>query len=268
MNIHHRANNEDMTRHHLPLIALLYLSSSIVTANTISLKADIWYPFNGTPDAKKPGYMVEIAKQAWGESGYTVNYQLMDWDETLEQTASGKVDCAVGVAKKEAPNFIYPTEPLGMDDTAFYTLMNDEKWVYQSVNSLKNKRIGIVEDYSYDNGEIDTYILQHKASDPNIHVAKGDNPLANLIQLILDKKIDIILASPPVFRAKARRMGLDTLFKEAARLNNPFPVYIACSPKNKKSKEYTELLNNKVIEMRNNGQLKKLLSYYGIRDWK
>lgn len=248
----------------IPLAATLL--SSAIHADTITLRADVWHPFNGEPDASRPGYMIEIAKQAFESAGHKLDYQLMDWDETLEHVAAGKIDCAVGIGKEEAPDFIYPDTPLGVDDTGFYTLIDNKDWNYRGAESLRKVRIGVVEDYSYDGGSIDQYIQTAGKTD-KIFVAGGDNPLEDLINKLIKKDIDVVLESPAVFRYKAKKMGFHIMFEEKHRLNDPTPIYIACSPKNKNSKQYTKLLSKTVTELRKNGGLKKILSRYGVKDW-
>ena len=38
--------------------------TTAATAETVTLRADVWCPFNCEPDAASPGYMIEIAKAA------------------------------------------------------------------------------------------------------------------------------------------------------------------------------------------------------------
>ena len=48
---------------HRVWLVLLFLSCPVVSlADTVTLRADEWYPYNGDPDAERPGYMIELAQ--------------------------------------------------------------------------------------------------------------------------------------------------------------------------------------------------------------
>ena len=77
------------------IVALLF-TSHLLFADTIRLRADYWYPFNGEPQDKNPGHMIEIAKTAWEQAGYHLDYQLMPWEESITKARAGEADCIVG----------------------------------------------------------------------------------------------------------------------------------------------------------------------------
>ncbi|NRB36996.1 MAG: transporter substrate-binding domain-containing protein [Pseudomonadales bacterium] len=198
-------------------------------ADTISLRADSWYPFNASPESKKPGYMIEIASMAWQEAGHKVDYQLMDWDKSLAQVNSGETDCIVGVLKSEAPDLIFPKLDMGSSDIAFFAKFLKYNWKFNGVQSFESMRIGVVEDYSYST-EIDQYVRKH-ADTNKVVIAKGEQPLSDLIHLLEAEKIDLVLENPAVFKAQARKMQSSLRYERLDMLGDAESLYIACSGK-------------------------------------
>ena len=243
------------------------LAAFATQADTVTLRSDYWFPYNGDPEnPRRPGYTIEIIRMALEEGGHKLDYQTLSWDESIEKVRSGKFDCVVGAYKSDAPDLIFTEEPLGTDTTAFYSLTGeDNSWKYEGTASLANKRIGITESYSYGD-ELDAYF---KSSEGKKHVQEvgGDEPLDKLIQLLLDKKIDLVVESPTVFRARIRQLGMKFFFNESILPNKQEPLYFACSPNKESSRTYTQLISKKIRELRKSGELGTLLSKYGLKDW-
>ncbi len=90
------------------------------SARTITLVADSWPPFNGTPGAEPEGYMVDIARRVFAAAGYTVSYRLLPWKRAVEMTRAGTYDGVFGASRTDADGFIFPDEELGRNKLAFY----------------------------------------------------------------------------------------------------------------------------------------------------
>lgn len=100
--------------------ALVALSTTAMANQTISIRADNWYPMNGNPESNLPGYMIELARAIFKQHGYEVNYETMPWKRALSTVKTGKHDCVVGAYKEDAPGFVFPTESWGMDQADFF----------------------------------------------------------------------------------------------------------------------------------------------------
>lgn len=247
------------------VFTLLASSAALSCAETITMRADSWYPFNGEPGAKKLGYMIEVAQKAFEGAGHKLDYQLMDWDESVVQVQQGKIACIPGILKSEAPDLIYPELRLGSSDIGFFAKSFKLDWKYDGVDSFKGLTIGVVEDYSYDTN-IDAYIKQFSNS-KQVFVASGEEPLATLITKLEQGEIDLVLENASVFIAQSRKMKGRLKFEQVDALGDAEDLFIACSANNDKSKLYVKLLDKTLAEMRSSGELKKLLKKYGLKDW-
>jgi polar amino acid transport system substrate-binding protein len=247
------------------LIFALSLLSITSQALTITLRADEWSPFNGEPASERPGYLIELATRILAKAGHKVDYQLMPWERAIADVRAGKFDCIVGAYKEDAPDFIFPSVPLGRDQQGFFRA-DGKDWKFDTV-ALKKERLAVIGGYSYDDGgALDTYI-KHNERSTNIHVSKGDAPLARNIRMLVAGRVDVTASSIPVMRSKLDELGLGDKVQQVDSLGDPYDVYIACAPGKILSKTYVELLGKGVQEMRASGELATILRKYGLDDW-
>jgi polar amino acid transport system substrate-binding protein len=243
---------------------LCVLLPAAALADNVSLRADEWYPYNGTPGSARPGYMIELAQQALAKGGHQVSYALMPWERALEAVRKGEYDCVVGAAKSDAPDFVYPEEPMGRDQTVFY-VKKGTAWRYAGIPSLASVKLAVIAGYSYDE-ELDRYI-EENAGKPALQVISGDNALDQNVKKLKAGRVDVVAESQAVFSAKVADMGLKGEFDLAGTQGEPDEVYVACSPARPASRDYARLLTEGVRAMRASGELSTLLEKYGVDPW-
>ena len=189
-------------------------------AQTISIRADYWYPMNGDPTSEKPGYMIELAKAIFEPQGITVDYQLKPWSRSIQETRIGKSDCVVGAYKVSVPDFIFPKQHWGLDQTLFYTLANDDWRYLGDVRALDKRKMGVISDYSYGK-KLDEIFIKINAQS-----AKGDNALETNIKKILTGRIDTMIESHYVMANKLMEMQLsDKIISAGDKYHQNSKVY-------------------------------------------
>ena len=234
-------------------------------ADEITIRADIWYPHNGDPKSDSPGYMIDIAKEVFTAKGMTINYDAMPWERALAQTREGKVNCVVGAASSDAPDFIFPTESQGHNQNYFY-VKKGHPWRYTALASLETIKLGVIDGYSYDDA-IDKYIQDNKNT-ARIQSIGGATPLEQNVKKLLAGRIDALVESGPVLQSKLAQMRLEDQVETAGVAGAPAELFIACSPRQPKSAELTRSLSEGMIQLRSSGKLQAILAKYGLKDWK
>lgn len=250
----------------LLLAAGLWLAPMTALAGVITVRADEWCPYNCAPDAAKPGYMIEVLKLIYGKAGHSIDYQVLNWARSLEETRSGKVTAVVGAVVSDAEDLVYPKNAFGMSANGFCQ-RKGEKWSYDGAKSFNGKVLGVIRDYSYDDEEIDGYIEKHKKDEKKIQVASGENALELSLRKLAKGRVDLVIDDIAVLQGTVKELGLGAELS-CAPSGEPDPVYVAFSPKDPKAKEYAALFDKGIEELRRDGTLKKILAGYGLRDWK
>lgn len=234
-------------------------------AETITIRADNWFPMNGDPGAANPGYMIEIAQKIFATAGHKVDYKTMPWKRALEFVEKGKFDCVVGAYKEDAPNFVFPSKSWGYDQPAFF-VKKGNSWKYKGISSLDAIKLGVIGDYHFDD-EFDKYVADNKKK--NVQSLKTSNALDQNIKKILGGRIDATIESKVVMQAKLKELGKEGEVVEAGNLlSEPSPIYIACSPAKPLSKELIKIIDEQTPKLRASGELQKILDKYGLKDWK
>ena len=258
----------------LTLLLCIACSVECIRADTIRIEADSWCPYNCEPNSASPGYMIEVMDTIFREKGHTIRYANTLWSRALHRVRKGHTDAVVGVSKREASQLIFPEEELGFSITVFFT-RRDNPWEYAGTNSLKNIKIGIQKDYDY-GANIQAYIDKYKKTD-KVQVALDGMtlfPLQLNIKKLMKGEIDAIPEDKNVFLYTAQQMGYLNKVRYAGSEKSVYigpennNVYIAFSPENVKSKEYSNILTTGIRELRQNGKLKIILEKYGLSDWK
>ncbi len=246
------------------LISAAMLASPAL-ADVISLRADVWCPFNCEPDAERPGYIIEIAKAALEKAGHQVDYQALNWARAIVETREGKYVGIVGSAHSDAPDFVFPKNALGRTKNCFYT-KTDSKWEYKGLKSLDEVSLGVIKDYTY--GEpVDDYIKQHLKNQKRVDVVAGEIPLELNIRKVMKGRIGTFMEEDSVLRSHFFRKNEKMEGMKNVGCIKEDEIYVAFGPKNPKATQYAKIVSDHVQAMRKDGSLKKLLDQYGLVDW-
>jgi polar amino acid transport system substrate-binding protein len=260
-------------RNILPIMLTFFAFFSIAaakpaSAETITLAADSWCPYNCSPTSKPAGFMVDIAKKAFEKHGIDVEYKVVPWTQAIADSRKGIYNGIIGASVKDAPDFIFPANPQGWMNVGFY-VKKESAWHYDGVKSLREISLGVVQDYSYGD-EIDAYIKHYNLDPTFVQPMAGDNALEiNLSKLTRGKIGAVVEAKYVVNYYYSQHKKLEKP-EEAGALapSEANKLYIAFSPKDKVlAQKYADILSEEITKMRANGELKAILEVYGIADW-
>lgn len=247
-------------------LALLVLAGTSLAQQTVSFRADNWYPYNSDPSDAKPGYVVEILKAVFEKDGGKVDYMIIPWKRATIEADKGDINGIIGAFKSDTPDYVFPEEPIGIGENTMF-VKKGTAWTYSGVDSLKDKRLGIVNSYSYGD-KVDEYIKQNHAKLQAVDESSGDNASGQAIRKLEAGRIDVFVEGKTVFWAQVAKMGLSKDdFVEAGQASVPEPLYVAFSPKKTESKALAAKLTAGIRELRKSGELAKILAKYEVKDW-
>jgi polar amino acid transport system substrate-binding protein len=247
------------------LLLLIIIFTSTAASQTLTIAADEWYPMNGTPGANKPGYMIELANAIFSRHNITVQYSLLPWERAVEQTREGLYSCVVGAYHSDTPDFIFPKQHWGLDNPKFF-IKKEDNWRYTGdVNSLTDRKVGLITGYSYTEA-FDDYAK--KQDTIHIQFTRGNNALETNIKKLRIGRIDTLVESAHVMNAKLKNLGIPGALKEAGNISAPVKMYMACTPKHQSSQLFVDIIDNEMKNLETSGELKTILKRYGLTPWK
>ncbi len=236
-----------------------------VQADEVVFAADIWCPYNCTPDSDKPGYMVEIAARAFASAGHRFSYKTMPWARALADANSGKITGVFGASPEEAKDLLYPKQPLAQSRNVL-AVPAGSPFIWTSVKSLEPFALGIIQDYSY-GATLDAYIKAHLKNPNRIQVLSGDTPLLGNLRKLQAARIGATVDDVNVLTYTLAVENLTATIRLVDMADTPSPLFIGLSPKPAQAAAYAALLDSTVAALRASGELEAILARYGLKDW-
>ncbi len=256
-----------MKRLTLIAAAAVMLLPLAARAETITLVADPWCPYNCDPASGKLGYAVDIAKVIFEKAGHTVDYKVLPWTRALADTRAGKIDGAVGAGTTDKDGLILPKEEIAMSQNGAYVKASSA-WVYKDIKGLESVVTGVVLDYTYA-GAFGDYVTANTRNPKRIVASAGNNALEqNLRRMIAGRGIDVVVDDVAVVSYNTKELNLATEIKSAGTIGEADPIYIGFSAAKPTSQAYADLMDAGLAEMRKSGKLAEILGKYGLKDWK
>lgn len=214
---------------------------------------DTWPPYTigeiGTPVG---GIAAEITKAVFRRIGVEPRLELFPWKRVLKMAEIGKVDGIMLLMKtKERQAFLVYTDKLFTNIDRVFANNSSEKIVIQSIEDLKDYRIGYVFGYAYGD-RVDTLLFKlskktFKAYTPEENV---ENLVIKWVDFIIDTSpvVERILGDNPGWADKVHELDFDL---------KSYDYYIGISKKSKYATRIQEI--NKVIsDMKQDGTMDRL----------
>lgn len=243
----------------------LLLPVAAASADTITLRADEWCPYTCAPDSERPGFAVEIAREAFALSGGVVDYQMLNWERSIAETRRGLHAGIIGALVAEAPDFVFPSEPIAVEAVGF-AVRKGEAFEFRGAPSLTGKVLGAISGYSY-YGDVGPYVEAHASDREKVQLASGEDALEKNLKKLAAGRIDVFVDYVNVLRSAIAEQGLADRV-EIADSDAAGDLFIAFSPAIPQAGQYARRLSDGIVRLRASGRLAEILKPYGIADWR
>lgn len=226
--------------------------------------SDPWPPFAALAGGAREGYAVEIVRRILERRGRSVRYANRPWSACLDDVRRGIVAGTPAMEPADAPDFVYPQEAVGRSVSTFYVRPGDP-WRYAGVESLRGRRLGVVQDYSYA-PDLDVYV-RGGARPEDIFEATGAEALARLVTALREGRIDGFLETAPVVAATLDALGVPRDAVVPAGVLPAKRVLVGLSPRRRDARALADEIDEGIRALRASGELACILARYGVPDW-
>lgn len=227
----------------------------------VIIAADPWCPHNCKAGSEHEGYMIDIAREAFGLAGIEVEYVNMSWARALQQARDGYIDAVVGALPADAPDFVFPDAATGYSTIALYTHL-DNHWQYAGIDSLKQLTLLAINGYAY-SPELDSYIERYQADPERVWVLSGPAPLSRAIELLHQQRSDVFPEDQYVMQWQLEQDRNTESLRMAAVIHES-PIYVAFSPVGRDSAQLAALLSEGAKALQSSGRVAEILTRYGL----
>lgn len=228
---------------------------------SVVIAADPWCPHNCEAGSEHEGYMIDIAREAFGLAGIEVEYVNMSWARALQQARDGYIDAVVGALPGDAPDFVFPDAAIGYSTIALYTHL-DNNWQYTGIDSLSQFTLLAINGYAY-SPELDSYIARYQNYPERVWVLSGPAPLSRAIELLHQQRSDVFPEDRYVMQWQLEREGNTEGLRMAAVIHES-PIYVAFSPVGRDSAQLAALLSEGAKALQSSGRVAEILTNYGL----
>jgi len=244
------------------LFLFFILLTTCMKADVVTITADEWCPYNCNKEDVNKGFLVDIFTHIFKKAGHEVEYSISSsYEKAIKDVRKNKIDALIGTYQEEVPDFVFPKSAIAYS----YDIMlinEDSTWTYQSEDSLNELCIGVVKDYEYEE-PIKSHISKYKNNSNKIHMISGNNSLDYNLKKLRYHKITALVDDQLLIQYYQAKTKKAFHFKVAKRFDD-YPLYIAFSPNNYKSKEYATVLNRGLRKLKGSPELAKILAKYGL----
>ncbi len=230
----------------------------------MTVVSDQWPPYSLAEGADQPGFTVELLRAIYEPQGIKVKYLVVPFEAALRGVERGRYDVFLNGGVRDLAGCLVPAEPCArIHFTAF--VRKGSAWRYAGPESLRGRRVGLVRGYQYDQGgPLDGWF---KANPGGLRMASGRTPLATLQRRLAQGEVEVVIEDALAFAWAARSRGGQELF-QAAGMVGSLDLFIGFSPAETTSQVRSRIYDQGVRDLRQNGQLARLLARYGMADWR
>lgn len=236
-------------------IALLFCASQAMAS--IKIAVIDWCPYICPNDSEKPGFLVEYTQAIFADLEKELDFEVYPWSRGIKMANEGKVHALLAPAKSEAPNLLYPTQEIGIQQFCFFSRQEDP-WHFDGLTSLKGR----------------TVIVPIDAQPPEIEKQKheaiiltypyNDTYMPKATDILLGSRVDNFIMTYHSVRHYLNQNQLNTKVKTSGCIHQQ-NLYLAFSPALSMTDEVTPLIERferNITKLKQQQFFDKLLSKY------
>lgn len=251
----------------MPRIALLaatLLAAPLAQAGEpVRLASDAWCPFVcASGEHVAGGYLVDAAASALAAQGLQATPFLMPLNRAMRETMRGNID---GVYAPAVDARLRLSVPLAYSRACFYTLRH-AMWRYSGMASLAGQQVGIIDDYGYDDGPMDDYIIRHRRQPGMLVPAYGQAAGVSNLRMLLHGRVPVVLEHEAVMERLAAGEQAAGSLRRAGCLERKLPLTVGFGVDNPKAAAWQSALEAGLRQLEASGALQALRKRYQLPD--
>lgn len=242
-------------------LGIVCFAADLQAGVVLKLASDDWCPYICAEKTEiKSGFLVDLTARAMASEGYQVEAVLRPLNRAILETVNGNIQ---GVYAPPIDQRLRQSAPLAYSRACFYTRVGDS-WTYQGMATMKQRTIGVIEEYGYDDGPMDAYIAKYRQHPALIEVAYGDTAGIHNLQKLLKGRYSVMLEHEAVLEQLSKQLNASTRIRRAGCLEHSLPLTIGFSKQDARSEVWIRALQRGLQKLKASGELKALRQRYKL----
>jgi polar amino acid transport system substrate-binding protein len=243
------------------MIAAACPSTPAEPGGVLRLASDDWCPFACVSARQlSGGFLVDATALALAASGYRVKPLLMPMSRAMLDTLDGHIE---GIYAPPIDPRLRLSAPLAYSRACFYT-RSGSSWTYQGIASLAGVTVGVIDQYSYDDGAMEAYIAKHREQPSLLRFAPGADAGSLNLQRLLAGRYPVMLEHEAVVAHWVKGSEAAGKIRKAGCLEGAVPLSIGFSKGDARAEAWMRALDAGLKKLEAEGGLEPLRRRYGI----
>lgn len=134
-----------------------------------------------TEDGEINGYVYEYLQKIAGYTGWTYEYENVDWSEAFTKLENGEIDMAGGISytPERAESLLFSDMPMSQEQYYIYTDMSDSTVSASDLNSFEGKTIGVFQN-SIPEEVLNAWEKKNNLHTQHVNISTSEDVLSNL----------------------------------------------------------------------------------------
>ncbi|MES2049145.1 MAG: transporter substrate-binding domain-containing protein [Pseudomonadota bacterium] len=227
----------------------------------LRLASDDWCPYICSEDGKiTGGFLVDVTARAMALSGYQVDAVLRPLNRAILETVHGNIQ---GVYAPPLDQRLRLSAVIAYSRACFYTRI-ENSWTYHGLASLAKHKLGVIEDYGYDDGPMDAYIARYQQHADLIERNFGDSAGTANLQKLLMGRYPVILEHEAVLLKLSKQQNATQRIRQAGCLEQMLPLTIGFAKNDARNEAWIHALDQGLHQLDASGEIKALRLRYEI----
>jgi len=213
---------------------------------------DEWPPYV-IDSAEVKGLAYEIISEAFAEQGYTIKNTIKPWSRALREVTTQRYDIALTVWKSSERLEYLDFSDAYLTNSLIFVSLKENSFSYTGLESLKEKRIGVLRGYAYDDDFLKSNTFDRMDSDS----------LATNVRKLKAGRIDALVADKFFFLWYLKNNELE--IDDFALIDKPLaenPLYIAISRDHPNKESILSAFNAGLKSLQQSGRIAELIKQY------
>lgn len=212
---------------------------------------------------KNPGISVEIINAVAKKLDWRITYEVMPFSRQLAVTSQGKADALMAILKTDAPDYVFPSEPVGVASNCLFSEKELTFYFPERQESLDHYRVGVSNGFTY--GLMDDYIAENRSKNIIALAGEDDEVIQRLLMLLNEGRIDAFIEAESVVNYHLKKNNLPPLLKVVC--TPILEVFLAFSPNRPDSRARVQAFDKALKELRSIGRVATILAKYNVTNW-
>lgn len=220
------------------------------------------------PEGERQGFTTDIVRSIYQRRGYRVQFVALPWARAAADALSGELDGVLSAGKAETPQLLFPRAEIATQQDCFIGRAGDP-WQAGDLASFVGRRTIVFSGWVHE-GAFREALGNERYRQQFMHFSIDARYPQRVTDMVKRHRADAFWMDINVY-AWYRKTRPELMNDQLRNMGcvSAQPLYLALSPaRPERARHLGDTFDAGMAELRASGELKQILSAYGLADWR